>query len=64
MKILLLFVFAFASCTTTTTTSPDGTVTSIRSQDPKAIKELGNVVGIIGAAAARAAIDQMMQEGK
>lgn len=52
----------FLGCTTTTTTTPDGTVTSTRRPDPKSMRALQGAVETIGAAAAKAAIDQMMEQ--
>lgn len=47
MKLYLLLPFIIlplCSCTTTTTTSPDGTIVTVRSSDPKAIKILAGAV--------------------
>lgn len=62
MKLLLLIPVLLAGCVTTTTTALDGTVTSTRRQDPKAIRAIQGAVQTIGAAAAQAAIQQMVEQ--
>lgn len=60
MKTLFLIPFFFVACTTTTTTKPDGTITSVRSQDPKVVKA---IVSGATEGATRAAI-QAIEEKK
>ncbi len=62
MNRYLLCLLLLTGCATTTTTSPDGTVTSTRRPDGKTMRALSGAVGTIGAAAAKAAIDQIAEE--
>lgn len=64
LPVLLVLVLPvlLMGCVTSTTTAPDGTVTKTRRPDAKTMRVIGGVVSDIGAAAAKAAIDQFAEE--
>lgn len=57
-----LLAIGLVGCTTTTTTLPDGTKTTIRTVDHKAVVELEPLVQTFGAGAMQGALQYLQQQ--